>query len=160
MPELRTTEAPATATIKPAILCVDDDASNLVVMQMRLESRYEVLVAASDHETCVQLRDHGHRLAAVLMDVQLIGSQLDGIALTRLIRGTLDPAKLQGLPDGVPTFADLPVLFVTAFGEQYDQQSLLAAGASGIIAKPVNFVKLAGALTRHQLRGILGRGLA
>jgi len=155
MPEWSSSSS-APLSDKPTILCVDDDASNLVVMQMRLESRYEVLVAASDVETCDMLRTHGHRLCAVLMDVQLVGSQLDGIGLARLIRGTLEAGKVPAIADGVPTLAELPIMFVTAFGEQYDRRALLGAGASGVIAKPVDFVKLAGALARHQLRGILG----
>jgi two-component system sensor histidine kinase BarA len=153
---LSKTNNPRPTAAKPCLLYVDDDQSNIVVMEMRLESHYEVLTASSDREACSLLRKHGQRLSVVLMDIQLIGSQLDGIALTRLLRGTLDEASTPVHARNVPVRADLPVLFVTAFGEQHNMDALFAAGGSAIIAKPVDFVKLSRAMTRHHLKSLLG----
>lgn len=148
----------ASKTNKPCLLYVDDDPSNIVVMEMRLENHYEVLSATSDREACALLRSHGDRMALVLMDIQLIGSQLDGIDLARLIRGTLDEKKKHGFAQNVPVREDLPILFVTAYGEQHDLATLFAAGGSAVIAKPVDFIKLSRAMTRHHLKTVLGAG--
>lgn len=140
---------------KPWLLYVDDDSSNLTVMQMRLEERYEVLTASTDREACKILRSNGTRLSLVLMDIQLMGSQLDGVGLTRLIRGTLDEARKPAIARGVPAFKSLPIIFVTAFGEQYDIEALKRAGGNAVIAKPIDFVKLSCAMTRYHLSKVL-----
>jgi CheY-like chemotaxis protein len=140
---------------KPTLLYVDDDRSNVVVMEMRLEDHYDVLSATSDQEACALLRTRGHRISLVLMDIQLVGSQLDGVALTRLIRGTFAASQRPAFAKDVPVSADLPVIFVTAFGEQHDLNTLFEAGGSAVIAKPVDFVKLSRAITRHHLKGVL-----
>ena len=150
----------ASKSSKPCLLYVDDDHSNIVVMEMRLENHYEVLSASTDKEACALLRTEGSRIALVLMDIQLIGSQLDGIDLTRLLRGTLDAKKKPVYAQNVPVQADLPVLFVTAYGESHDLATLFDAGGSAVVAKPVDFVKLSRAMTRHHLKTVLGTGAA
>jgi two-component system sensor histidine kinase BarA len=140
---------------KPTLLYVDDDRSNIVVMEMRLEEHYDIISATSDKEACALLRTRGHGLSLVLMDIQLVGSQLDGVALTRLIRGTCAASQRPAFAKDVPVRADLPIIFVTAFGEQHDLNTLFEAGGSAVIAKPVDFVKLSRAITRHHLKGVL-----
>jgi CheY-like chemotaxis protein len=148
----------ASKSAKPCLLYVDDDHSNIVVMEMRLESHYEVLSATSDKDACTLLRTEGSRITLVLMDIQLIGSQLDGIDLARLIRGTLENKKKPAYARDVPVQSELPILFVTAYGESHDLGTLFAAGGSAVVAKPVDFVKLSRAMTRHHLKTVLGTG--
>ena len=149
---------PTPTAALPSLLCVDDETSNLSVIELRLSEHYDVKTASTDRDACAILRRATNApLSVVLMDIQLVGSQLDGIALTRLIRGKLDQSSLPSYAQDVPAFPDLPVLFVTAFGEQYEPDMLTAAGGTTVITKPVDFVKLQAAITRHHLRTLLSK---
>ena len=64
------------------VLYVEDEAENRDVARLRLERDYELCFAATDEEACQILKDRGADIAAVLMDIQLKGSALDGIQLT------------------------------------------------------------------------------
>jgi CheY-like chemotaxis protein len=84
------------------------------------------------------------------MDIELRGSGLNGIDLTHLIRGKLDPSQTPDYGAAVPQL-DIPILFVTAYGQRYRRNELLMAGADEIIQKPVDFVELHTAMTRVYL---------
>ena len=77
----------------------------------------------------------------ILMDIELAGSELTGIEITAIIKGTY-----KGL---VPNYAanfekmdNIPVIFVTAYASAYSESELKAAGGADIITKPVNFTTL------------------
>ena len=124
------------------ILYVEDNADNWHVAELRLRQRYELLRAVSDRQFCEVLSARGPELSAVLMDIELRGSELNGLELVRLLRR-------KRLTSTAPEFArhlpqlTLPVIFVTAHGAKYDEALLLAAGGDKVIPKPVDF----GALT-------------
>ena len=44
-----------------------------------------------------------------------------------------------------------PILFVTAYGNRYQLQDLLRAGACEVIHKPIDFIDLELAITKYQL---------
>jgi CheY-like chemotaxis protein len=123
------------------VLYVEDEPSNWEVTELRLRKKYKLLWAKSDLEACGMVKQFSGQFLAVLMDVQLKGSVLDGMKLTRLFRGKL-PA------DQVPSYAhDLPpvkcpVFFVTAYGNLYTPQDMTEAGGDGHVPKPVDFLKL------------------
>lgn len=143
---------------KPKLLYVDDDASNRDLVYLRLRSRYEVLLASDCKSACEVLRQFSQaedtkKLSALLLDIQLQGSDLDGVHLARLVRGRLPAERVPPYArDLVPL--QLPIIFVTAFGSIYTPAQLEDAGGDAMIRKPVDFVKLCGALTRLTLRGL------
>lgn len=141
---------PRTERPKGLLLYVEDEAENREVARLRLSADYDLLFATNDVEACRLLAERGRDLAAVLMDIQLQGSALDGIALTRLVRGKLDRATLPRFAQDVPVL-EVPILFVTAYGKKHPRTELDEAGGDELIAKPVDFVELTLALTRLHL---------
>ena len=131
------------------LLYVEDNDDNWEVVKLRMNRTYELTRAATDREACAIFAQMD-KFYAVLMDIELSGSRLNGIQLIQLLRGTLPqeerPAYAQSLP-----VSSLPVLFVTAYGTAYSMQQLMAAGADGVLLKPVDFTRLSLALTNCHL---------
>ena len=133
------------------VLYVEDEIENWEVAALRLKRNYELLHAADDRAASEILRERGRELSAILMDIQLKGSQLDGIALVKVIRGAMPVANLPPYARGVPTLS-IPIFFVTAYTTRYLESDLLAAGADKLVSKPVDFPQLTLALTSYRLR--------
>lgn len=155
MKKLTPARPPRAADDLPRILYVEDTDENFDVVQLRLGRAYSLVRAASDREACAVLR-HPERLYAVLMDIELAGSRLNGIQLTRLVRGTLSPAERPDYAADVPVSA-VPILFVSAYGSNYRSAELQSAGADDILAKPVDFTRLSLALTAFHLKRLGAR---
>lgn len=138
---------------KKLVLYVEDEAENREVTELRLRDRFELVWATNDREACSMIQKHHERLYAILMDIQLKGSQLDGIQLTKLLRGeplSGTPQHAQGLP-----VLDIPIIFVTAYGARYTEEQLLAVGGTHVVTKPVDFVDLTLALANARARSVL-----
>lgn len=107
------------------ILVVDDLPQNVRLLQAVLEPRgYEVAVAGSGAEALERLR--GGDIDLVLLDIVM--PELDGYEVCRAIRA--DPAS-----------AFLPVVMITASGEQ-EKRRALEAGADDFVAKPFDHAEL------------------
>ena len=119
------------------VLYVEDNAINSKVVQYGLRGHYDVAIAVDAREACAELRKHKGAFAAILMDVELQGSDLDGIELTRLFRGQLESSGLPDYVEGLMT-VDIPIIIVTAYLERYSEEFLQRAGASAYLNKPVN----------------------
>jgi len=142
---------------KPLVLYVEDEVENWQITQMRLRNRYDLVRAADDREACEKAREIGSKLHAVLMDIQLKGSKLDGIALCKLFKGKLPPEQAKDLPpyaQGVPQL-EAPLFFVTAYGARYKEEELKEAGGTWLITKPVDFVRLNLALANVSAKAAL-----
>jgi CheY-like chemotaxis protein len=119
-----------------SILVVDDepDVAHLFRQQFRRESRQGTFVmhfAASGAEALDRLADEMQpRLAAVLSDINMPG--MDGLQLLGEIK--------QRRPD-------LPVMMVTAYGDDERRRRAAELGAVEFITKPVDFDQL-----KEQLR--------
>jgi len=135
------------------VLYVEDDRDNREVACARLDKKYKILLAGNDREACQAFCKEGANLALVLMDIELKGSRLNGIDLTRLIRGKLDSPNIPFYATAVPQL-HVPVLFVTAYGRNYNRAELLRAGGDDVIQKPIDFVELHSAMTRAYLSRI------
>lgn len=138
------------------VLYVDDDEANRRVAQLHLAPKFDLLLASGDLEAASILHREQQRIDVVLMDIELQGSAVDGIALTRWIRGRWNesvarPEHLQPL-----SRSDIPVLFVTAYGESFSNDLLASSGATGVISKPVNFIRLTLALQELRLEKAIG----
>jgi CheY-like chemotaxis protein len=135
----------------PLVLYVEDEDSNWEVTQLRLGRGYELIRAATDKEACSVVRRYGAKLSAVLMDIQLSGSKLDGVQLTRLLRGTLPADQVPSYGLGLPALGGMPIIFVTAYGARYIESDLINAGGNKLVTKPVDFSVLNLALVSFHL---------
>lgn len=133
------------------VLYVEDDASNREVARVRLAKKYELVFATNDQEACEAFVKYGQELEVVLMDIELRGSRLNGIDLTRLLREQLPEDRKPAFARAVEPL-NVPVLFVTAYAQTYPRADLLAAGGDEVISKPVDFVALHTTIARVYLQ--------
>jgi CheY-like chemotaxis protein len=117
---------------RPFALLVDDHPLNLKLLRATLAARgIETRSAQNAEETWAALEVA--RPAVILMDVQLPG--IDGLTLTRAIRR-----------DG--RFEGLPIVAVTAYAMDADQQAALDAGCDAFMAKPIDVRALGELVTK------------
>ena len=117
------------------ILIVDDNPTNVKVLQTRLAAEgYEVLTAADGEEGLAAARQHTPDL--ILLDVMM--PKLDGFEVCRRLRA--DAA-----------FPFTPIIMVTAMADSKDVVAGLEAGGDEYLTKPVDHAALA-ARVRSMLR--------
>ncbi|WP_345713812.1 ATP-binding protein, partial [Kineococcus glutinatus] len=148
-PEQPVPVAPPLITDRPAsgdarglagltVLVVDDDVRNVFALTSALELHGMRVLYADDGKTGLALLQEHPEVDLVLMDVMM--PDMDGNETTRVLRG-------------MPAFADLPVLFLTAKAMPGDRDKSLAAGASDYITKPVDLDRLLGLIATWTGRG-------
>jgi CheY-like chemotaxis protein len=104
------------------ILVIEDNELNMkLVVALLSVSPFDV-IKAGNAETGLQLAQQ-ERPDLILMDIQLPG--MDGLAATRLIK------KDERLKD-------IPVVALTSYAMQGDEEKALAAGCTGYIPKPID----------------------
>ena len=133
------------------LLYVEDDDDNWEIAVFRLSESYEMLRACTAEQACEILRSRGHEVDIILMDIELRGSDLNGVELTQLMRGNQRSGPIPAYARGLPTISK-PVVYVTAHGKRYTNVALMLSGADRVIAKPVDFDELRNALTGLVLR--------
>lgn len=133
---------PDAAPPSDVIIYVEDEDANWATANARLSERYRLLRARDDREACELLSSRGREAVAVLMDIELKGSVLSGVDLTRALRGKAKREDLPPYAHNLPVLDTVPILFVTAYAARYDEKELLEAGGSRMITKPVDFVSL------------------
>jgi CheY-like chemotaxis protein len=118
-----------TDTDLSSILYVEDDLHVRTTAKLVLEviGKYCVRECRSGHEALVAAQDFQPDL--ILLDVMM--PELDGLATLTLLRS-------------MPHLADTPALFVTGQTAPDDIARYMAAGAIGVIAKPLVPLRLAG----------------
>jgi CheY-like chemotaxis protein len=161
-PPRRRLSNPPSLGERPRILYVEDDDLIWDVTETALSERYIIHRAKNAEEAFSMLARSTYHL--ILMDIQLQGSDLDGITITRILKGLhRGPAHTYGdylerlaklspssVIDGV---CCIPIVFVTAYAGRDRKQDLLDAGAEEIIVKPVNFTRLSLLIARIWARG-------
>ncbi len=106
---------------KPKILLVDDRETNLELLQEMLHPLgFETHTAVNGLEAVKAFESWSP--AAILMDAAM--PELDGLEATRRIR-RLDQGR------------EIPIISVSASAFEHDRASILAAGATDFLAKPV-----------------------
>jgi len=133
------------------ILYVEDEDENWDVALLHLTRHYQLTRAKTAKETFDLLRQQ--QFDAILMDIQLAASDMNGIEICQFLRG-----KFTGTP---PPYAhtndalrQIPIIFVTAYSARYRKEDALTFGGDDLVTKPVNFVPLAGTLIRLVLRSM------
>lgn len=153
--------SPAVVTVsgaaKPLVLYVEDDPDTFRLAQLRLQQRYEVINASSDLEAVQLLKKHGEDLYAVLLDVELQGSQLDGLALVRAIRGMPPSKPLPPYAKSIPKLEHTPLIVMTAYVTRYTEADVKALGANHFLTKPIDFTRLSLALAQANIQSVMAR---
>jgi DNA-binding response OmpR family regulator len=120
------------------ILVVEDDATLLQTLVYNLTREgYRVLAAEDGEEALVRIRDEAAALDLVMLDLMLPG--LDGFQVLRHLRRQ----------------SNVPVLILSARGEEQDKVDGLELGADDYIVKPFSLrellARVRAALRRHAL---------
>ena len=106
---------------KGKVLVVEDNDLNRKLMRGIFKVGNYQMIEAVDAETGIDLaREHLPFL--ILMDIQLPG--MDGLTATKVIKTD-------------PELRDIPVVALTGFAMQGDEEKALEAGCEGYITKPV-----------------------
>jgi CheY-like chemotaxis protein len=136
----------ADSDVYKEILYVEDDDDNWELAFLALREWFQLYRAKDSYSAIDLLRKT--RYDIVLMDIELSGSQYNGIEITKkikqeiLIPGTGDFEKNR----------ETPIVFVTAYGARYNRTELLEAGASEVVEKPVDFGRLSRVVTKLTLK--------
>ena len=108
------------------ILIVDDDSANREILRALEPAGHEVTEAANDGEKGLQLVE---QLMPDLVFLDVMMPRIDGWQVCRQIRGN-------------PKTKDIPVIMLTALGQQIDQLRGWESGATEYLGKPWDPVKL------------------
>ncbi|MCM8729367.1 diguanylate cyclase [Hephaestia sp. GCM10023244] len=117
---------------RPTILIVDDEISNIEIMNAVLEDEYDVCFAMSGEEALETARRAPPDL--VLLDILMPG--LDGFEVCKAIKSD-------------PLLADIPIIFTTGLGDTEDEIRGLSLGAIDYVTKPVQPVILRARVSNH-----------
>jgi diguanylate cyclase (GGDEF)-like protein len=105
---------------KGTILIVDDEISNIEIMNAVLEDDYEVCFATSGQQALDAARTAQPDL--ILLDVLMPG--IDGFEVCRRLKAD-------------PLLVDIPVIFTTGLGDTEDEMRGLSLGAIDYVTKPI-----------------------
>ena len=103
------------------ILIVDDEPNNLKLLQQILKSDYQLIFATNGSKALSAVDTH--RPDLILLDVMM--PDMDGYEVCQQLKSN-------------PANASIPVIFVTAMGEQSDEAKGFDVGAVDYIQKPVS----------------------
>ncbi len=109
-------------TTKPKVLIVDDAPDNLMLINMLLQSRCEVLQADNGVQA-IALAEQTPRPDLILLDVLM--PEMDGYDVCKQIKSQ-------------PETRDIPVIFLTSRTQAEDQRKGFNVGAIDYITKPIN----------------------
>jgi two-component system cell cycle response regulator len=104
------------------ILVIEDNEMNMKLVRTLLQLGNYGVLEAVDAETGIQLARE-QKPDLILMDIQLPG--MDGLSATRVIKENA-------------AFKDIPVVALTSYAMQGDEQKAMEAGCIGYIAKPID----------------------
>jgi diguanylate cyclase (GGDEF)-like protein len=117
---------------KGTILIVDDEISNIEIMNAVLEEEYEVCFATSGRQALDVAKTAQPDL--VLLDVLMPG--IDGFEVCRRLKAD-------------PLLTDIPVIFTTGLGDTEDEMRGLSLGAIDYVTKPVQPAILRRRVSNH-----------
>jgi len=104
------------------VLIIEDNELNMKLVRSMLQLAHYEIVEAQNAEDGIKLaREHLPNL--ILMDIQLPG--IDGLDATGIIK---KDRKL----------AHIPIVALTSYAMQGDEEKAISAGCTGYIAKPID----------------------
>jgi CheY-like chemotaxis protein len=115
---------PATGALAgKRVLVVDDDIRNIFALTAMLERQRMEVVSVDSGQEALELLQQPHDIDIALVDVMM--PEMDGYVTMSRMRG-------------LKSFADRPIIALTAKAMKGDREKCIEAGASDYIAKPVN----------------------
>jgi len=115
------------------ILVVEDNDLNMKLVRGLIKIGKYRMLEATDAESAIRIIRE-QRPDLVLMDIQLPG--MDGLSATKII--TEDPS-----------LKDIPIVALTSYAMQGDEEKALEAGCTGYIAKPIETRKFLKTISRY-----------
>ncbi len=119
-----------------SVLVIEDNRLNMKLVRALLKIGDYHIMEAVNAETGIRLTRE-NRPDLVLIDIQL--PDMDGLRATRIIKE--DSAT-----------KDIPVVAITSYAMQGDEEKALEAGCTGFITKPIdtrNFLKIISQFLSH-----------
>jgi response regulator RpfG family c-di-GMP phosphodiesterase len=113
-------------TVKPVILCVDDEPANLRLLERTLGPSGYLVIKANDGLEALDIID-SRKVDLVLTDVLMPG--IDGLETCRRIKGD-------------ERYRHIPVIMITALGSKTDRIHGIEAGADEFLAKPFDHAEV------------------
>lgn len=110
---------------KAKILVVDDSSTVLIMEELLLRRKYEVIKATGGTQALRLAAEH--RPDLILLDI--IMPDMDGLETCRLLRG-MEATKIT------------PIIMVTTRGEQKTMTAAYANGATDYVTKPIDHKEL------------------
>ncbi len=112
-------------TVKPRILCVDDESMNLQLYKAMLSSNYDLIMAENGLQALELLANNDPDL--VILDLMM--PEIDGYEVLRRVRA-----------DG--QYKTLPVLVVTALADRDARIRSIELGGTDLLTKPIDRTEL------------------
>ena len=109
------------------VLIVDDDVRNIFALSSTLESYQMEVLYAEDGREGVKILQQNPDIDVVLMDIMM--PEMDGYQTMQAIRE-------------IDSFANLPIIALTAKAMKADREKCIEAGASDYISKPLDIDQL------------------
>lgn len=106
---------------KPRILIVDDEPANLKVMREVLGNQYRMSFAKSGAAALTLLEKEQPKL--ILLDIMM--PDMNGFEVCEIVKST-------------PALSHIPIIFVTALGDESDEFKGFELGAVDYITKPIS----------------------
>jgi len=122
-----------TDTLMQTILIIDDEVTNISVLNELLQPHYNVLFA-KDGKTGMKIASSTSRPDLILLDI--IMPDLDGYQVIKLLKSDEYTSKI-------------PVIFITAKGEEEDEAKGFELGAVDYITKPFKPVVVKARIKSH-----------
>ena len=104
------------------ILIIEDNELNMKLVRSLLQLKNFELLEAQDAESGIELAKR-EKPDLILMDVQLPG--MDGLSATQIIRKD-------------PLLKNIPIIALTSYAMQGDEQKAKSAGCTDYITKPID----------------------
>ena len=123
---------PTERDLRPTLLLVDDEPTNLQVLKQILASDYRLLFARDGEKALLLAQQEKPDL--ILLDVMMPG--MSGITVCRTLKKD-------------PELAAIPVIFVTALSDERDEAEGFDAGAIDYVTKPVSPVVVRARVRTH-----------
>lgn len=116
------------------ILIIDDDSRNIFALSAVLRSKGFQTISAPGMKEAYALLEEDQKAGIILLDMMM--PDIDGYQALAQLKSN-------------PTWAQIPVIAVTAQAMAGDRERCLAAGADGYVSKPVNVDQLMNILEEH-----------